>query len=343
MEARETQEQPPPQAVIMQMISGAIVSRCITLMAELGVSDLLQDGPKDIATLATATDTHPDGLYRVLRLLAGIGIFVELPDQQFQQSPLSEVLCSDVSGSIRRGVRWFGTGLRWHCVSNLDYSVRTRRPASTKDQPDKSVFDVIAQDAHTQATFNEAMTQFSQEEGAAIVAAYDFSPFAHITDVGGGHGTLATMIAQSVPQAQVTVFDLPQVIEGTAKQLAIDIPTANITTAAGDFFDQVPGPTDLCVLKYVIHDWEDAEAIRILTKCREALVDGGRVLVCEMLITPDPEGLIAKITDIEMLVFPGGRERTEAEFAALFHRAGLQLTRVVTTHAPIRLLEATPI
>ena len=339
----EALEHLPPQTVIMQMMNGAIVSRCVTLVAELGVADLLQNGPKDIASLATATDTDPDALYRVLRLLAGMGIFVEFPRQQFQQSPLSEVLCSDAPGSVRPSARWSGTDLRWHCISNLEYSVRTRQPVATKDQPDTSVFDVIAQDAHTQATFNEAMTQFSMEAGAAIVEAYDFSPFAHITDVGGGHGTLAMMIAQSAPSVHVTVFDLPHVIEGTTKHLGTNVSTANITTMAGSFFDQVPKPTNLCILRHILHDWEDAEATRILTRCREALGDNGRVLVCEMLITPDPEGLQAKIVDIEMLVLPGGRERTEAEFAALFHRAGLQLTRVVATRAPVRLLEATPI
>ncbi len=205
------------------------------------------------------------------------------------------------------------------------------------------MFEVLAQDSGAQETFNEAMTGLSLANGAAIVEAYDFSSFARITDVGGGHGTLAAMIAQSAPNANVTVFDLPHVIQRTAKRLAAEFPAAKITTVAGDFLDKVPGPTDLCVLNNLIHDWDDDNAKRILTKCREVLADGGRILVCEMMITPGPESMPAKIFDIEMLVGTGGRERTEAEFSELFRGAGLQLARVVETRTPIRLFEATTV
>ena len=110
------------------------------------------------------------------------------------------------------------------------------------------------------------MTELSLEEGKAIVAAYDFIPFARIIDVGDGHGTLAAMIAQSAPQTHVTMFDLSHVVEGTTKQLVTNVPTPRIATIAGNFFDYVLGPTNLCVLKYIIHNWEDTESIHILTK-----------------------------------------------------------------------------
>ena len=167
----------PPQAVMMQMINGKLVSRCVSLVAELGVADLLGDGPQDTSSLAAATDSNPDALYRVLRMLAGLGIFVELPGRQFQNSPLSEVLRSDAEGSVRHYARWLGHDLHWRVVKDLDYSVRTGKPALLQDQPEKSPFEIIAQDPSAQEAFNDAMTGLSLAAGAGIVQAYDFAKF----------------------------------------------------------------------------------------------------------------------------------------------------------------------
>ncbi len=330
-----------PQAVMMQIMGGKFVSRCVSLVAELGIADLLRDGPRDAVFLARSTGTSPDVLYRVLRLLAGVDVFVELPGKQFQQSRLSEVLCSDSPGSMRQFARWCGTAFHSRVVADLEYSVRTGQPASTKGKPGRSPFEVLAEDATAQEIFNETMSGFSMADGPAIVESYEFSSYARVTDVGGGHGTLAAMILRSAPNANVTVFDQPHVIQGVAKRLLADFPAAKITTAAGSFLHEVPGPTDLCILKHILHDWEDAVAVRILANCRKALADGGRILVCEMIITPSPESTPAKILDIEMLLCPGGRERTESEFSELFRKAGLRLGRVVPTRTSIRLLEAT--
>lgn len=330
----------PPQAIMMQMINGKLVSRCVSLVAELAIADHLKDGPREAAALATATDTHPDALYRVLRMLAGLGVFAELPDRRFQNTPLSEVLRSDAPGSVRSYARWLGTDLHWQVVTDLDHSVRTGETAMAKRHPNTPPFEVLAQYPKAQETFNDAMTGLSLADGAAIIQAYDFSQVNRVVDVGGGHGTLAMMMARAAPGATVTVFDLPHVIEGAKKRFAEENPDGRLHAVAGSFLDEVPGPTDLCVLKHIIHDWDDESARRILNNCRAALDEGGRVVVCEMLITPGPESLPARILDIEMLAGPGGRERTEAEFADLFNRAGLTLRRVIETRTPIRLLEA---
>jgi SAM-dependent methyltransferase len=329
----------PPQAVMMQMINGKLLSRCVSLIAELAIADRLASGPRDVGSLAASTGTDADALYRVLRLLAGLGIFVELPDRRFQNSELSETLRSDAPGSVRHYARWFGTGFHWRMITDLDYSVRTGKPALSKDQPDKTPFEILAQDGSAQETFNDAMTGFSLNEGTAIVQSYDFSRFSRIIDVGGGHGTLAAMISRAAPQARVQVLDLPHVVEGTKKRLE-GSGLKNSEAIAGSFLETVPGPVDLCVLKNIIHDWDDAISSRILSNCRNALAEGGRVLVCEMLITPGPENIFTKTIDIEMLVGPGGRERTVAEFTELFARARLKLDRVIETPSSLRLLEA---
>lgn len=331
----------PPQAVMMQLVNGMVVSRCIALAAELGIADRLADGAKDVAALASPSGMDADALYRVLRTLCGLGIFVEQPGRVFANSPLSEVLRGDAPGSVRDLARWLGHPLHWGVIGDLDYSVRTGQPALAKDHPGKSPFQVIAEDAGAQAVFNAAMTSLSMADGAAIVRTYDFSRFARIIDVGGGQGTLAAAIARAVPAAQVTVFDLPHVVEGAREALRGAGVADRVQLAGGSFFDGVPGPADLCVLKYVLHLCDDTAATRILHNCRAALEGAGTVLVCEMLITPTPDSMPARVMDIEMLAGPGGRERTEAEFAALFGAAGLKLERVLPTPFPIRLLEAT--
>jgi 16S rRNA G1207 methylase RsmC len=184
------------------------------------------------------------------------------------------------------------------------------------------------------------MAEFSETDGPAIVQAYDFARFQRIVDIGGGHGILAGLIAGKAPQANVTVLDLPHVIESARERLSDDGSSRRIHFKGGSFLDSVPGPVDLCVLKHILHDWDDETAIRILANCRDALSDRGRVLVCEMVIAPGPEALSALALDIEMLVGNGGRERTEAEFSELFATAGLRLEKIIRTPAPIGLIEA---
>jgi hypothetical protein len=224
--------------------------------------------------------------------------------------------------------------------SGLETSVRTGRPWAVNEYPDKTPFQVLAEHPDDQDVFNQAMAELSDADGSAIAQAYDFGRFQTVVDIGGGHGVLARLIAQKAPRSKVMVFDLPHVIESARKRLAEDCLSEQIYLKDGSFLDSVPGPAGLCVLKHILHDWDDDTACRILTNCRDALGDMGRVLVCEMVIVPGPEGLTALALDIEMLVGAGGRERTEAEFSELFAAAGLRLERIIRTPTPVRLLEA---
>lgn len=329
----------PPHAQLLQLANGMTISRCIALAADLAIADRLKDGARDADALAAECQTDPGALYRVLRTLAGAGVFAELPDRRFQNTPLSEVLRSDAPISVRGIARWLGHPMHWRIVGDLDHSVRTGEPAVLKDHPGKAPFQILAQDPGAQAVFNEGMTSLSQADGAIITSSYDFARFERIVDVGGGHGTLAAMIARAAPSAKVLVYDLPHVVEGARRHVEGAGLAERIEVRGGSFLDDVPGPADLCVLKYVLHLGDDRAAARILGNCRKALNEGGRVLVCEMMISPGPESMPARLMDIEMLAGPGGRERTEAEFADLFAAAGLALERVISTPSPIRLFE----
>jgi len=325
---------------MMRLISGKCSSRCVSLAAELAIADLLADGPKDVVALAKTTGTHPDSLYRILRFLASVGVFDELANRQFRNNRLSSTLISGVEHSVRQYARWLGCELHWHMYSGLEASVRTGRPWAVNEYPDQTPFRVLAEYPEDQEVFNLAMAEFSEADGPAITQAYDFGRFQRITDVGGGHGTLARLIATKAPRAKVTVLDLPHVIESAGARLSDGGVSSPIHYKGGSFLDGVPGPVDLCVLKHILHDWDDATAVRVLVNCRDALSDKGRVLVCEMVIAPGPERLAALALDVEMLVGAGGRERTEAEFSELFAAAGLRLEQVIRTPTPIRLLEA---
>jgi 2-polyprenyl-3-methyl-5-hydroxy-6-metoxy-1,4-benzoquinol methylase len=329
----------PPAKVLMQLISGKCLSRCVSLAAELAIADILTDGPKEVMALAKATGTRPDPLYRVLRTLSAVGVFDELPDRRFRNNRLSAKLISGVEYSVRQYARWSGRELHWRMYSGLETSVRTGQPWAVNEYPDKTPFQVLAEHSPDQEVFNQAMSELSAADGPAIAQAYDFGRFQRIMDIGGGDGTLARLIARKTPQAKVTVLDLPHVIEGAQERLSDDSLSKQIHFKGGSFLDIVPGPADLCVLKHILHDWNDETALRILANCRDALSDTGRVLVCEMVIAPGPEGLAALALDIEMLVGAGGQERTEAEFSELFDAAGLRLKQIICTPTPVRLLE----
>lgn len=329
----------PPHVVLMQLIDGVVVSRCITLAAEFGIADLLAEGPREVSALAASTSLNQDALYRILRALAAVGVFSELPERRFENNPVSEMLMSN-RGPFRSLARWMGHPVYLGSVVNLDFSLRTGKPTVEKDNPGMKPFEMLVQHPDALAVFSDAMTGFSLSDGAAIRENFDFSRFRRIVDVGGGHGALAAMMSSASPEATVTVFDLPHVIEGTAERVKDSGGRVNAT--AGNFLESVPGPTDLFVLKWILHDWSDEAAIRILSNCRKSLAADGRVLVCEMLVEPGPEGVAVRLLDIEMMAGAGGRERTEAEFSALFEAAGFKLERVIPTHTLIRLLEASP-
>jgi hypothetical protein len=184
------------------------------------------------------------------------------------------------------------------------------------------------------------MTSASSDEGAAIAAAYDFSGYRRIVDVGGGHGALLAAILDRYPDPSGVLFDLPDVVETAHGAINRHIAAGRVETVAGDFSQAVPDGGDAYLLKWIIHDWDDAAAIRILTNCRTAMAPAGKVLLVEAVIPEDTAGSDATRLDTTMLVFTGSRERTEEEYQDLLHRAGLTLIKTTPTASPFSILEA---
>ena len=344
-----TQEQPthrttlPPQLMLYQLGVGHYVSRALYVAAKLGIADLLADGPRHQAELAAATHTHAPSLNRVLRLLASVGVFAEQDDGQFALTPLAELLRAGVPGSMRAAVMLFtGVGIQdsW---KELEYCVRTGQPAFRRHSPDADAFSQIAQDPEQAALFDEAMAAFTEQTAIAVAAAYDFSPLRTVIDVGGGNGALLIGILNANAALHGTVFDLPRVIDGARTKITAAGLTARCAAVGGDFFEEVPSGADAYMLKHVIHDWADAQALAILRNCHRAMGAHSKVLIVEGVYPPRIEQSLqsrgAAANDVNMLVCTGGRQRSEAEFRALYAAAGFELSRIIPTMAAVSVIE----
>jgi hypothetical protein len=323
----------------MQLLSGTLVAQAISAAAELKLADHLGDTPKTAAEIAGAVSAPAPVLYRLMRALAMSGVLVEHEGERFTLTPVGECLRSDVRGSQRQMAVMQGRPWRLAAVAELAHSVRTGEPAFQKVFGER-LFDWFAKHPDEGAIFNDAMTSGSAPTAAAVAAAYDFSAFGRIADIGGGHGLLLAAILKAHPSTRGVLFDRAHVVAGSRKNLDDAGVTARCEVMGGDFFESVPAGCDAYVLKHIIHDWDDARASVILGRCRDALGEKGRVLVVDAVVPPRGEPSFAKLLDLQMLLTEGGKERTEREFGELFAKAGLKLTRVVPTPFRVSVLEA---
>ena len=336
----------PPGVALYQLAIAHYFSRALALAAKLGVAELLRDGPRPVEALAQATSTDAPSLRRVLRLLASAGIFTESDDGRFSLTPQGDLLREDAAGSMKAMVMLFGGERLQENWKELEYCVRTGRMAIQKNDPNADPFTEMAKDPQAAANFDKAMASFAPQTAAAVAAAYDFSTFGCLMDVGGGNGSLLIGILNANPKLRGIVFDQPHVVERTRAHVAANGLGDRIEAIGGSFFDKVPAGADAILLKHVIHDWNDAQASGILRLCRDALPARGRLLIVEGLyparIDASLESRGAAANDVNMLVSTGGRQRSEAEFRELFGSAGFALSRIVPTPARVAVIEGVP-
>ena len=323
-----THEDPNPATTLRRMVDGYQISQAIHVAATLGIADLLAAASRSSDELAAATDTHPPTLYRVLRALASVQVLDELDGRRFALTPLGEKLRSDVPDSIAGWAAFIGRPYYWQAWGGLLDSVRTGENAF-RQVHGTDVWTYRSTRPDENAIFDRAMTSNSRRSNDAVLAACDFGRFRTIVDVGGGNGALLAAVLAAYPDAQGVLFDQPHVVSGAASLLERAGVADRCRIVGGSFFDAVPQGADAYMLRAIIHDWDDDEAIRILVAVRHVLEDNGRVLIIERVIAPPNEGRDAKFSDLNMLVSPGGRERTREEFVALLGSSGLRLERVL--------------
>ena len=321
------------RAELRSMLTGFRVSAALSVAAELGISDLLAAGPRTLDELAEATSADPDTLLRLLNALATIGVYDRTGDGSFTNTSLGEGLRSDVQASMRPLARTLQDPAVWAAWGHLRHSVVTGENAFSALHGTDVWTHRAAHPEHNEV-FNDNMTMLSSMVADAVAAAYDFRGMSTVVDVGGGHGILLAAILERHPHLSGTLFDL-------AHAVADEAPAAlapRWTVAAGSFFERIPSG-DALVLKSVLHDWPDDQCVEILTTCRNALPEDGAVLVVETVLDRPGHEVLAAFSDLNMLALPGGRERTEDEYAALFEAAGLRLARTVDTGTQMSVLE----
>ncbi len=333
----------PPGAVLYQMAIGHYLSRALFVAAKLGVADRLSAGPRDARALAQDTGTDESALARLLRFLASVGVFEVKDDGRFANTALGEQMREGVPGSSRASVMLFsGIGIQdgW---KELEYCVRTGQPAFRKHSPDGDPFTQMAMDPESAALFDKAMATFAPQTSAAVAAAYDFSRFKRLVDVGGGNGSLLIGILAANPDLRGTVFDQPHVVERARAKIAESGMADRCDAVGGSFFASVVSGADAYLLKHVIHDWNDEQATAILRNVRAAMPLHALLLIVEGLYPARIEVSLASrgaaANDLNMLVSTGGRQRSEAEFRELYRVSGFSLTRIVPTATGICVIE----
>jgi SAM-dependent methyltransferase len=326
---------------MLQMMTGYWVSQAIYVAARLGVADLLADGPLSSDELAVATATHAPSLYRVLRALASVGVFREVPPRHFALTPLAALLRTATPDSLHALAILYADPC-YRAWEDILHSVRTGEAAfdHTFGMP---VFEYFARHPETDRVFNEAMIDYTGQVARGVVGVYDFSPFRTIVDVGGGYGTLLAAILRSRPDARGILFDQPHVVEN-AKEFLTEAGVADrCARVGGDFFAEVPDGGDAYVLSQILHDWDDERSRIILQQCRRVLPDDGKLLIVELVVPPGNVPFFGKWLDLHMLVMAGGCERTAVEYEELFRATGFALGRIIPTPAGPSVVEAEPV
>ena len=331
----------PPAVYLSQLIGNTGFVHAILVAANLGLADLLKNGPLSIADLAEATGTHPRSLYRMLRALASRGIFSEEADGRFSLTALADPLRSDAPDSIRNGALFAGSEAELQTWAHLSYSVRTGKPAF-EHLFGKGWFDYLDEQPEMAQIFNDLMTGGSTSDGTAIIEAHDFSVYRKIVDIGGGHGALLAQILEQNGQSSGVLFDAPSVIAGAKGAIDTQVNQGRASKVAGNFFEAVPNGGDVYVLKYIIHDWDDEQAIMILKNCRQAMAENGRVLLVETVIPDGNAPSIGKFLDLEMMLYFYSRERTESEYSDLLQQAGFEVIKITPTASQFSIIEAAP-
>lgn len=325
---------------LMDLVTGKWVGQAISVAAELGIADVVGNGSKSAAEIAKAVNASEDGVYRLLRALAGVGLFIGSDKRKFKLTPLGKLLRRDSVETVRGFACFTGHNSTWLPWGELRHSVRTGEPAFDHvfGVP---IFEYLGKTPEASAVFDGAMTSLSTFESTSVVSAYDFSRFGTVVDIAGGRGLLIATILKANRKTRGILFDLPHVTSGAADMLRERGVADRCQIVSGDFFTSVPSGADAYIMKHIIHDWDDERAGQLLRNCHRAMPLGAKLLLVDVAIPNGNGAHYGKLLDLEMLALtPRGRERTKEEFCDLLKQSGLRLTRVIPTATYLSVVEA---
>jgi len=330
---------PGPASKLRNLILGHVVSRAVHVAAELDLANHLRDDAKDGVELAALCGAHADTLSRMVRLLVSVGVFAE-NGGRFSNNEVSSLLRSDLPHSMRASARMFGADFKWSIVQALTHSVRTGEPAFEHVFGEEQ-FSYLSRHPEEARLFDEAMVSGSELINGAIIDAYDFSSFATLVDVAGGYGSTLCAILAAHPKLKGTLFDLPHVVDKARSFVESKGLQARCSLVHGSFLETVPKGADAYFMKHIIHNWDDGRCLQLLRNCHRAMPGHAKLLVCEKVLPEGNDAAYTRTLDLVMLLnTPGGRERTEPEYRALFGEAGFRLTRAFPSKVENWILEA---
>ncbi len=328
----------PPQALLVQMTFGFILSQAISVAAKLRLADLLAERPQTAEEIAADNDLHAPSLFRLMRALAKAGVLKRDEENRFSNTEISEFLRTDHPESLRAILHMICDREHWMAQGNLEHAVRTGECAfeHTFGMP---AFPYLAEHPKEARIFDEAMTSLSTGVGNAVAATYDFSGAETIADIGGGHGILISSVLKAYPDAKGILFDQEQVVEGA------DLPAREgvadrTEIVAGDFFADVPVEADIYLMKHIIHDWSDEQSVTILSNIAGSAKPGAKLLLIETLVEEKDVPSLSGLMDLNMLAMTTGKERTVSEYAGLMERSGWRFKAVYPTPSPMQIVEA---
>ncbi len=320
-----------------KMITGYWISQAIYAAAKFDIAEHLAGGDKTVDELATATGTNADALYRLLRALASVGIFVEVGKHRFSLTPVAELLRSDVPGS-KRALALMSGDEQFAAWTEIEHSIRTGEKAFDKvfGQP---IFDYLGEHPEKAKVFDAAMVGIHGRESNAVLEAYDFPETGVVVDIGGGNGSQITGVLQHQTALNGILFDLQHVVERAQPRIDEAGLTDRCQLVGGSFFESVPDGGDLYMMRHIIHDWDEEKTALILKNCHQAMSAESKLLVIESVIPEGNQPFGGKFLDLVMLLIPGGKERTADEYRSLFDQAGFRVERIVPTSSEVSIIE----
>lgn len=330
---------PPPPAIALQLASGFIASQAVYVFTKLRIADALADGPRPADVVAARAGTSHDQTRRLLRTLAGFGVVDEVALETFQLTEVGQLFRNQPGTLADLTMMWMET----HYLPFAGMTGTLTDGQSAFEQAEgEDYWSWLQRDPQTAELFSRAMGSFGGQTQAAAVAAFDFSAFDRIVDVGGAHGSfLAGALAHST-NAKGVLHDLPHVVETAHAALDAAGVAQRVECVGGDFFESVPADGDAYLLSLILHDWNDADCIRILQSIRTAIPAHGVLVILENVIPAGNEPHLGKVIDMIMMTILNGTERTRSEYAALLDEAGFTLDDVIATQAPTSLIVARP-
>lgn len=327
----------PPPAQLAHLLFGFWASQAVYVAARLDIAGKLREGPQTAEDLSRLTATHAHSLYRLLRMLASVGVLSEDSERRFSLTAVGDCLRDDVPGS-QRAMALIAGEEHYQSWGDLLYSIQTGLPAFDK-MFGMPVFDWLSKHPQKAAEFDQAMVSVHGRETASMLDAYDFSSIKTLADIGGGNGSVLIATLQRNAHLQGILYDLPGVIERATPRFEEAGLASRCQLIAGSFFDSIPAGADAYLMRHIIHDWTDEQCLTILRHIHAVIPDHGRLLVAESVIPPGNAPFFGKQLDLNMLVIPGGQERTAAEYQELFAAAGFRLTRIVPTNTELSVVE----